>query len=126
MARTQSPPWTLSPEAFERLLTQLGPDREHAAREYQRVRGRLHDFFDCRGCDAADVLADETLDRVARRLAAGEDVQRLANYAYGVARRVLFEWQKRRTREEAALSALRRFEPDPQSAADMEVEVACL
>ena len=126
MPRTQNPAWTLNPEAFERLLLSLGSDRERAAREYQRIRGKLADFFDCRGCDCPDLLADETLDRVARRLAEGEDVQRLPNYAYGVARRVLLEWHKRHTREEAALAALQRTGPEPRDAAKVEAEVACL
>jgi DNA-directed RNA polymerase specialized sigma24 family protein len=36
-------------------------------------------------------LADETLDRVARRAAEGESIERPVSYIFGVARRVLLE-----------------------------------
>jgi hypothetical protein len=64
--------WTLSHEAFEQLLERLGPDRDAASREYEEIRRRLIHFFDWRGSPASDVEADTTLDRVARKLQAGE------------------------------------------------------
>ena len=126
MPPTENPGWSLTQEALEQLLARLGPDRERAAREYQRMRAKLADFFDGRGSNCSDVLADETLDRVARRLAEGECVERLPSYAYGVARRVLLEWQKRRTREEAALGVLRGTARGADPGGDAERAVACL
>ena len=99
--------WRLSPLVFEKLLDQLGPDREAAAREYETIRRKLLDFFDRRRACSPEALADETLDRVARRLYEGEAVQQLRAYCYGIARRVLLESEKRQARERAASDELR-------------------
>jgi len=99
--------WRLSPPVFEKLLDQLGPDREAAGREYETIQRKLLDFFDRRRACAPEALADETLDRVARRLYEGEPVQQLRAYCYGIARRVLLESEKRQARERAASDELR-------------------
>jgi DNA-directed RNA polymerase specialized sigma24 family protein len=101
--------WDLTPEAFERLLAHLAPDREVAAREYERVRRMLLNFFGWRGSPCPGAEADETLDRVARRLAEGESIEHVQRYIYGVARRVFSEVAKRRERERAQLS---QWSPD--------------
>jgi len=76
--------------ALERLLQRLGPDRERAALEYERLRRALVKFFDWRGAWAPDECADETMDRLARKL---EDtvVDDVTEYARGIARLVLLE-----------------------------------
>ena len=91
--------WDLTPEAFDRLLAHLGPDREAAAREYERVRRMLLNFFGWRGSPVPGEEADETFDRVARKLEQGEAVERMHAYIFGVARRVFSESAKRRDRE---------------------------
>jgi DNA-directed RNA polymerase specialized sigma24 family protein len=53
---------------FEALLRQLGPDREQAAVRYEELRRRLITVFAYRHCHNPEDLADETLDRVARKL----------------------------------------------------------
>lgn len=117
--------WRLTQEAFERLLGQLGSDAESAAREYETIRRRLIDLFDWRGVVAPEALADETLDRVARKLDEGERVEHLRAYCYGVARRVVLEWEKRRAREAVALRELSRRGPH-EPATDAEARVAAL
>ena len=59
---------TVSKPAFDRLLARLAADREAAAHEYEMLRCRLVDFFDGRGAEWPEVLADETLDRMASKL----------------------------------------------------------
>ena len=98
--------WTLTLDAFERLLARLGPDRDSAALEYERIRRKLADFFAWRRSTHPDADADETLNRVARKLEQGERIERVADYAYGVARRVILEGAKDHAREQAALDAL--------------------
>ena len=95
--------WTLTSEAFERLLARLHPSRELAGQEYASIRQKLQDFFAWRGESLAAVHADETLDRVARRLEEGERVEHLRRYVYAVARLVLMELIRKRGREQEAL-----------------------
>jgi DNA-directed RNA polymerase specialized sigma24 family protein len=90
----------LTAQTLKALLERLGPERDSAALEYEAIRGKLVDLFDRRGASAAaDVLADETLDRVARRVHEGEVIQHLRSYCYGVGKHVFLEWQKTRVRE---------------------------
>jgi DNA-directed RNA polymerase specialized sigma24 family protein len=118
--------WSLTREALERLLDQLGSDSEAAAREYETTRHRLIDFFDWRGARAPEALADETLDRVARRLDEGETVEHLRAYCYGVAKRVLLESEKQRAREQVALRDFRPGPANDEVSSTVEARVACL
>ena len=118
--------WSLTPEAFDRLLGRLGADAEAAAREYETIRGRLNNFFDWRGAVSPEALADETLDRVARRLDEGETVEHLRAYCYGVAKRVLLEWEKQRAREQVALRDFRPGSANDELSSTVEGRVACL
>jgi DNA-directed RNA polymerase specialized sigma24 family protein len=62
-------PSLLGAEEFDALLRQLGPDREWGAARYEQLRDRLLAVFTYRGCANPEDLADETMDRVARRIA---------------------------------------------------------
>jgi RNA polymerase sigma factor (sigma-70 family) len=95
-ARLRTP---LEEDGFERLLARLHPDRERAGHEYEAIRSKLVMFFEWRGWTAADELADETIDRVSRRLGQGEQIQGRDPFLYfhGVAKNVLREaWQTAR------------------------------
>jgi DNA-directed RNA polymerase specialized sigma24 family protein len=119
--------WTLTQEAFERLLARLGPDRDAAAQEYERIRRGLADFFAWRRSKCPDTDADETLDRVAQKLEQGERIERVADYAYGVAKRVILQWPKHHAREQAALHVLQWSVPNNYPHADVEEDhVACM
>jgi DNA-directed RNA polymerase specialized sigma24 family protein len=107
-------PWSLTPEAFAALLSSLDPDPESAGEKYERIRGGLVRFFEWRGAPWPEEHADDTLNRVARKLAEGHHVDDPFTYVYGVARLVLIESFKRRDRERAALAeAPATSEPDP-------------
>ena len=58
----------LAIEEFERLLSRLDDDRSRAAEKYLILRRKLVKIFERRGCVAADDLADQALDRIARKL----------------------------------------------------------
>ena len=90
--------WQLSPAAFARLLATLDPDPDGAGRRYEELRRALQRFFEWRGASDPDESADVTLDRVARKIEAGEEVQSVTAYARGVARLVLREDLKRARR----------------------------
>jgi DNA-directed RNA polymerase specialized sigma24 family protein len=80
----------LTQASFDHLLSCLGPDRESASGVYLDLRRALFTYFAVRGATYPDELADETFDRVARRLSEGQTIftAGLANYFYGVARNV--------------------------------------
>ena len=119
-----SPPhrgrWAITQEAFDLLLDKLDGDRERAGERYEMVRRKLVKFFELRGGDAPEEHADETLNRVARKLAEGEEVENLNAYAVGVARLLLKEVFKRRVRERAALAQIRPGDASPHPAEDEE------
>jgi DNA-directed RNA polymerase specialized sigma24 family protein len=87
----------LNSDAFEALLRWLSPDREEAGKRYEEIRSKLIRIFACRGCGEADILADEAINRVARRV--GELVTTYQGdpglYFYGVANKIHLEQLKK-------------------------------
>jgi DNA-directed RNA polymerase specialized sigma24 family protein len=79
--------------AFHRFLNWLDGGSDSDGRSYLEMRRRLVAYFDRKNCLNPDELADETLSRVARRLAEeGEiDCETPAKYCYIVARFVFLE-----------------------------------
>lgn len=119
--------WELTPETFASLLQCLDTDAERAAEKYVALRERLAKFFECRGCNATLDLADETINRVARRLNEGETIRATdpTPYFYGVARNVLREDQKNRNRQFLPLDELtppQHPRMDPSETDDQEAE----
>ena len=103
--------WTLNQEAFDKLLHSLDAERERAGSIYQETRSNLIRFFEWRGCPFPEDHADETINRVARRIREGEDVRDVPKYFFGVARLLFLEIQKARARELNALNNLPDAEP---------------
>src|SRR5262249_34418876 len=62
---------SLTLASFDRLLAILGPDRESAAMAYIDLRLALFTYFAARGAACPDEMADETINRGARRLSEG-------------------------------------------------------
>src|SRR4051794_35744276 len=60
--------WTLDQSAFNELLNWFAPDLETAGQQYELIRQKLIALFRCRACVFPDELADETINRVARKL----------------------------------------------------------
>ena len=81
---------------LDALLEWLAPCREQAGEKYEAIRLTLIRYFEGRGCEPADEHVDDTIDRVARRVAAGEQIRASdpRRYFYGVARKVILEWRK--------------------------------
>jgi hypothetical protein len=84
----------LSSSALDALLSALNSDRERAGDAYEGLRERLLWFFRSHRCARADRLTDDTLDRVARRLAEGERIHNVQAYAARVATFVLAEGRR--------------------------------
>ncbi len=85
---------SLTQEAFDRLLGWLHKDREQAGRLYEQIRVKLIKGFKSHDCPVAEELADETINRVAKRLPEIIDtyVGDPARYFFGVAYKVLLEY----------------------------------
>lgn len=98
--------WTLSKSSFDRFLAQLDADRSRAAQKYEALRTRLVKFFEWRACRFADTLADETLDRVARKIEQGDRIGDYLHYTFGVARFVYLEAVKRQAKEQAVIVSM--------------------
>jgi DNA-directed RNA polymerase specialized sigma24 family protein len=88
----------LTQEAFDKLLSWLDADRDRAGEKYENIRLGLIRVFVGRGCFAAEDLADETIDRVIKKLdeIAGDYVGDPALFFYGVARNIYLESLKRK------------------------------
>lgn len=89
----------LKQDEFDRLLCWLDSDRERAGVLYEKIRWRLVAILASRGCALAEELADETIDRVSRRVA---EIERTyvgdpAIYFLGVMNNVHHEYLKRPT-----------------------------
>jgi DNA-directed RNA polymerase specialized sigma24 family protein len=102
---------------FEGLLERLDPDRDSAGRKYEALRRKLIKFFEWNHCRPAEDLADQTLDRVARRLT-DADVAQVVPFAWSVAQHVRQE-SARRMRREVALPDLPEA-AQPRSGDDVE------
>lgn len=83
----------ITQEAFDRLLAWLHSDHNLAGEKYEVIRCGLVQFFERRGCHEPADLADETIDRVIKKLPeiADQYAGEQAKYFYGVARHVYQE-----------------------------------
>ena len=84
----------LTQESFAALLLFLDADRERAGEKYEELRRTLIRFFEWRGAPFPEEHADETLNRVARKLGAGIEIRNMSGYCYEVARLVFLEAMK--------------------------------
>ena len=119
----------LTDKTFAGLLDRLDPDRARAGEKYEDLRRTLVHFFEWRGAPFPEDHADETFDRVARRLAEGVDVKNPRGYCYTVARLILLETLKGRDSRRVRIE---HTEPNTVAAdatceaAEKEARLACL
>jgi len=119
--------WTLTQEAFDKLLASFGPDRESAGEKYLELRANLIRFFEWRGCPFPEDHADETINRAAKRVSEGEVIQSPSGYLFGVARMLLLEIHKESARERQALGELAHSQGEQSyQFEELEPRVECL
>ena len=118
--------WSLTQEAFDKVLSHLDPDRETAGKKYLEVRSNLIRFFEWRGCPFPEDHADETVNRFAKRASEGESIRNPTAYFLGAARMIALEIQKELAKERQALSELARTETASYHFEDLEPRVECL
>jgi len=81
----------LTAQAFIRLLKRLGDDEDQAAKKYEDLRRLLIRSFEWRGAPFPEEHADETFNRLARKLEEGVEIRNISDYAYTVGRLVWLE-----------------------------------
>lgn len=100
--------WTLTEKAFDGLLLCLDPDRGRAALKYETLRLKLINLFRWNGINQSpEDLADETLDRVARKVDEGEEIKNIHAYVHRVASNVLKEAYRESTHSVQPVESLR-------------------
>jgi DNA-directed RNA polymerase specialized sigma24 family protein len=108
--------WSLDRRTLDNLLYALHPDREQASREYEALRQRLIRFFDWNHTPFPEELADEVLDRLARRLSNREtEILDPAKFAVGIARLLIKENLRENDRREAALVIMAQCTPESRN-----------
>jgi DNA-directed RNA polymerase specialized sigma24 family protein len=115
--------WILTQDAFDLLLAQLDSDRQQAGIKYEALRRKLVKFFEWRRATFPEDLADDTINRVARNLEAGENIRELAAYCVGIARNVFLE-SLRSHQHEKAIQAMPDLSATPSD--DSEHHLDCL
>jgi len=111
-------------EEFEGLLGWLDPDRETAGKRYEEIRYDLIGRFRAHGCATPEELADETLNRVARKIC------EIASFYTGDRRpyfyRVAYYVQLEHFRKEAPVVELADEIPTEITTDELEMEFECL
>ncbi|MGB7922195.1 MAG: sigma-70 family RNA polymerase sigma factor [Pyrinomonadaceae bacterium] len=96
------------------MLNWLDPDRERAGDKYENIRKNLIGIFVWRGCNDAEDLADETINRVMYKTQELKEFYKgdPALYFYGVARNLIHEY-KRSEQRRVAINTIQDDIRDP-------------
>jgi RNA polymerase sigma factor (sigma-70 family) len=119
--------WVLTTQALDKLLSHFSADRDEAGSQYEMMRIKLVRYFEFRKCASAEDLADETINRVARRMDEGENIFNLPAYFSSVARLVFMEWLRERERTAVPLDDIpERSSEQPFEDEEKEARFLCL
>jgi DNA-directed RNA polymerase specialized sigma24 family protein len=100
--------WAPTSSAFRHFLIWLDQGVDSGGEKYLEMRRRLVAYFDRKHCLSPDELADETLNRVVRRLEEeGAITDAPPRYCYIVAKFVFLEYLRRPEHHQTSLSALK-------------------
>jgi len=114
--------WKLTQEGFDRFLSCLDDDRERAGQKYETIRSKLISFFEWRGAQFAEDHTDETINRVIRKIAEGDQIRDPFTYVYGIARMVALEAARQRERNISSLDNIQAVEPKETDDSDLRLE----
>jgi DNA-directed RNA polymerase specialized sigma24 family protein len=104
----------LTPEAFAKFLAILAPEPEIAGERYEELRRQLIKFFEWRGSLNADQLADETLNRVVRKIQDGEKIEKnILAMCLGIARYVFKEHMRHPDNRRVEIEELSKLAAPP-------------
>lgn len=111
------------------ILERLGDDEEQAAQKYEDLRHTLIRSFEWRGAPFPEEHADETFNRLARKLDEGVEIRNLNEYTYTVARLVWLETLKRGHHRQTPLDEIEHEPVALDTAGEMaekEARLSCL
>lgn len=91
--------WELDQPSFAALLNLFDPDPVQAGEQFELLRIRLLRFFQERRCVTATEQVDITFDRMAHKLAQGEQIENPNLYAFSVAKLVFLEYKAKVRRQ---------------------------
>lgn len=117
---------SINQEEFDQFLARLDADREKAGLEYERVRGRLLFYFQCRNIAQAEDCADEAINRAISRLSAGEEIHDPVKYVFGIARIVLLEITRQQARQEEIEDDTLVTNPPDDDDEELQIRLGCL
>jgi DNA-directed RNA polymerase specialized sigma subunit, sigma24 homolog len=80
------------PDAENNPWRVFGDDSQGIVEQFELLRGKLIVFFENRRCLDPEELADETLERIIKKLCEGTKVSHLIRYSYGVAKNIFYEY----------------------------------
>lgn len=118
----------LTEEALNGFLNWLDENREQAGVKYENFRRRLINYFARRGCVSPETLADDTLNRVIRRLPtfqssySGDPML----YIHGVAKKVFQEYLAKPVGEPVSLLDILNSTPKSEIDDELQRMIACL
>jgi len=86
--KKRKPKWIVNEAAFNNLLACFSPDRGEAIVQYDRAYRKVLRYFEWRSVVTADQCADETMDRVARRISEGQKIDKMMPYIFVTAHHI--------------------------------------
>lgn len=125
-SRSRNRQTELTPETFAQLLNWLAPDPDRAGEKYEQIRRGLIKIFRCRGSSIPEELADETINRVAGKLAeiVASYVGEPGSYFYAVADKIYLEYSRTASAQLRPLPA--EVAEKKPSSEEMELKYECL
>ena len=118
----------LTKENFDEMLLWFSTDRETAGAKYEEIRNGLVRYFDFKGCADAEALADETINRVARKFTSFDtnNNHKHITYFYGFASKVFLEYLKKAENKSEELSDNFKLIEDKFGNEEIETKHNCL
>lgn len=117
--------WTLTEESFTRFLAQMDPDKNRAGEKYEALRLTLVKFFDWRGAHFPEECADETFNRIVKKIDSGEVIRDITTYSRGVARMILLETFRRPDNWKVSLDELGEVEATSAAVEETTLQRQC-
>jgi DNA-directed RNA polymerase specialized sigma24 family protein len=123
---SQKKRWSLTEVGFNKLLECLDSDRQRAGYRYEQLHRKLEKFFEIHRSAMAEELADETINRVIRKLEDGVEIQNIGNYCIGIARMLLRETLKEQGKKSELRDVPSAVAEDVQYSTESETQLRCL
>lgn len=120
--------WELNRQSFEKMLDWLDKDREIAGQKYEAIRLRLIKVLNYRGCPEGELLADEVMDRVARKIDTLAETYEgdPAYYFLNVANKIYLEYRRKTAPVELSDNLAEVPETSLKEEEDFQPEFDCL